>query len=882
MKKLAIMISLATILFFLVLLLPTSMSLFSIWFNDTLTSNNLTFTDSNNYNFTYIEIFKNANFSKSSIFLELNSTENFSLSIGDNEVYRLNNSINYSYNFSAFEAGVSGVHINTTNCPIGLNDSNLSTSCDGGYNVGLSTSMALFLNFSAHTNEFKNLKFNMLYYSQGFSGVATGISCDDDLGCPGGDRRACFYNWSSNKWTNFWCEGFTFCFDGYCYQTKTINLPMDSLNKSNLKILIKTANIITGSGSNFSINETWINYTYSKTNITIEFNNSLNTAFNQGLCNCYNCSVSNNNSCIVKVTFSSKKNSSIFYDNLFLNFTTKPLINLTLPNNGSSLSYEKNFTCNVSEVTPLLNMTFFIWNSSKDIINQTSYNISGIFNSSITLVNFTKTDTYHWNCLAFNNESYFSWASQNLSVIVDVSNPATNLNYPSNNLYLNNGSNVNFNCTVEGDNLDSVFLYGNFSQTYKLNKTILGITIGQINSFKLNLSDGGYSWTCMANKSNSETHYPSLNGNYSLNIDSIFPTISIAPITATAGSQTITFDAIITDANIGSCKYSIYNSSSGIDGLNSNISYTCNLPTPATVTAYGTYTLRIYALDRASNENYTERAFITSPSAIIGGGGGGGSVESKIPVIGLNKIDKPYTDLQRETIYAKINEKCSQILRGELAVADYSSECRLDSTQLDEVIKTLKSLDIQVPKEDIFKFYDIYKKSGLFQGFETAEIIKKYGLFTSVLGITNPFSLSPPSFLGALKFIFSPTATNVTISEIAIGNKQIAFCEVISETPDLYCETTNSSVKILYDLKDTNFVSKVFSGTISVTTSNNNPNLVEQRKIPIAFNVYNLGYSFGGIPLWAISSIVGIFIILGGIVIFNRMHVKRLKLENFI
>jgi hypothetical protein len=354
---------------------------------------------------------------------------------------------------------------------------------------------------------------------------------------------------------------------------------------------------------------------------------------NNGNCDCTGCTLSGNN-CTINLTFHSDTAGSLQYSDIKINYDPKPFVYLISPENNSYSFATKGFTCNATDEINLKNVTLYIWNSTGLYNNSLNENITGISNStnfSDIEINFSTTDTYYWNCLVYNNNSYSSWNETNYTLNVDVSTAITTLNYPSNNSWLNNGTNVNFNCTTEGDNLDSEFFYGNFTGTWKLNNSKIGITSGSINTFKLNLSDNRYSWTCGANKTTDGTIVLSQYGNYTFFIDTIKPVPFINSITTTAGSQTISFNSTATDTNLDSCKYSIYNSTNGIDGLNNNITFICNTnPYYATTTAYGNFTLRVYAKDLALNENYTDLNFTTSASVgitIIGGGGGSGTTK---------------------------------------------------------------------------------------------------------------------------------------------------------------------------------------------------------------------------------------------------------------
>lgn len=365
------------------------------------------------------------------------------------------------------------------------------------------------------------------------------------------------------------------------------------------------------------VSDILINYT--NVSRTLNLATSLNRAINNTKCS--GGSVYANN-CSIPFTLHSDSAGFLQYLGLNITYYTTPNITLTLPQNYSASGEYKNFTCNFTDDTLLKNITLVIWNST-GLYNQTWQNITGYSNFSYTLINFTKTDTYYWTCKAFNTEGYSSY-TDNYTLLVDIANAATTLNAPSNNRWLNYNTNIGFNCTSEGDYLDSGFLFGNFTGSYAKNQTKKSIVSGTMYSFLLNLSDGAYSWTCAANKTSDSTITYSQEGNFSLYVDTVMPGVAIQSVATTDGSQTITFNAAYTDTNPLTCKYTILNSSGSTDGLNNNVSYICNSPTDATVTAFGSYTLVVYAADPAGNENSSSYPFSVDQSSGNGGGGGGG------------------------------------------------------------------------------------------------------------------------------------------------------------------------------------------------------------------------------------------------------------------
>lgn len=302
-----------------------------------------------------------------------------------------------------------------------------------------------------------------------------------------------------------------------------------------------------------------------------------------------------------------------------------PSLNIDFnPINNSVISSQGNFVCNVSSNLPLSNLTFYLWNSSKSLLSTETRQISGNQNQSTFSYNFTQAGNYLWNCLVANTYGAYSDYANN-SLIVDLTNPIINQEFPINNQYLAY-TNIPIRCSVQGANLSSLFLYGDFNGTFAKNQTITNITSGHTYTFNLNLNQSDYHWTCAINKSDSGTLFFGQQGNYTFGIDLIPPIITINDVSSNVGSQTISVDSLSNDAHISSCKYTILNSEGEIDGLNNNVSYSCNTRFSATVTAYGSYTILIYGKDSAGNEGYSSFQFAVSQSSpvVVSGGSVGG------------------------------------------------------------------------------------------------------------------------------------------------------------------------------------------------------------------------------------------------------------------
>jgi len=221
------------------------------------------------------------------------------------------------------------------------------------------------------------------------------------------------------------------------------------------------------------------------------------------------------------------------------------------------------------------------------------------------------------------NQTAGEESDNSVSFNIRTDSPAVNLDYPTNNAYSSSGINTYFNFTATDSNgVDACILYGNFNGTWLSNYT-WNPTSGSQNYTILNLTEKIHNWNVWCNDSLGNSGFSP--NNFTLYIDESSPILTIDNIQTTAGSQTIQFTNTITDLTPITCKYSIYNSTSEIDGTNENVTFTCNSLTSATVTAYGTYNLTIYANDSVGNENSTTQSFTTIPTPSTPPSGGGGT-----------------------------------------------------------------------------------------------------------------------------------------------------------------------------------------------------------------------------------------------------------------
>jgi subtilisin family serine protease len=114
------------------------------------------------------------------------------------------------------------------------------------------------------------------------------------------------------------------------------------------------------------------------------------------------------------------------------------------------------FSCNSSteENTQLVNVTFYLWNSTSLVRNETSI-ISGLSNLTNFTYNLTRETNYSWNCLTVNNNSNSSFADDNYTLTFDVT--ATNISGVSSGSVGTTGAVISW---TTGESTNSTVHYG--------------------------------------------------------------------------------------------------------------------------------------------------------------------------------------------------------------------------------------------------------------------------------------------------------------------------------------------------------------------------------------------------------------------------------------
>jgi len=302
-----------------------------------------------------------------------------------------------------------------------------------------------------------------------------------------------------------------------------------------------------------------------------------------------------------------------------------PNVSLISPlDNQVNLTRNQTFSCNASD-WQLSNITFYLWNSSGLVYNETK-NISGTFN--VTNFNVTNLDyiSYTWNCLALDAEGNSNFTS---NFTLTIGGITTNLISPVNNTYTNvNQTNLTCQSISEGNyELTNVsfYLWNSSGLIYNETKTITEFD----NSTQFNYTfrdENNYSWNCLSYNNNTNLSWA--DKNYTVTYDTTSPSISlISPSNSssyTASSQLISFSYNISDINIANCSLIINNTTnltnSSITDLSANHDFSQTF-------APGSYNWSINCSDSSGNiGNSNTRSFIiNTPSPTPASSSSGGS-----------------------------------------------------------------------------------------------------------------------------------------------------------------------------------------------------------------------------------------------------------------
>ncbi len=329
---------------------------------------------------------------------------------------------------------------------------------------------------------------------------------------------------------------------------------------------------------------------------------------------------------------------------VYLDNTAPNVSLISPPNNQINITLNQSFYCNASDSIGLSNITFYLWNSTSLVYNETK-NISGIFNSSV--FNATNLDykTYKWNCISSDLNGNSAFANSNFTLITE--GISTSLVSPANQSYTKI-NNTNFTCNSNsGENFAltniTFYLWNSTGLEYNETKNISGNSNSSLFNYNFSV-EGNYSWNCLSfnNASNSSFY----EFNYSIVYDRTNPIIN----SVSAGSITSSSAVVNMTAN-ENVNYTLnYGSSLSLGTFLINSSFSTGFSASlSSLSASTVYYYNITSCDRAGNciENGTN-VFTTSDAPVVqtssGSGGGGGAADiSKTYSINYEQGSKGYS-----------------------------------------------------------------------------------------------------------------------------------------------------------------------------------------------------------------------------------------------
>jgi hypothetical protein len=287
--------------------------------------------------------------------------------------------------------------------------------------------------------------------------------------------------------------------------------------------------------------------------------------------------------------------------------TTPPTVNILFP--IDSQSYNSNITIN--------------WTASESLLSLSSCwytNDSGAKNYSITCnQNFTQNlseGTFTYKIYA--NDTLNNVGNKSVTFSISLGAPAINLNYPVDNKYFNNGTNLYFNFTAtDGDGLSVCQLWGNWTGTWHNNYTWVKPNSNQMNFTIVNITNNNmfFRWNVWCNDTLNNGKFGSTN--FTFTIDTIKPNINesgYSPSIVYTGTN-VTIFANISDLNLNTIWIMInhsgtYQNTTITDILNGLYYYNLS---GANVQNFENISWVWYANDSANNVNNSKmNSFITT------------------------------------------------------------------------------------------------------------------------------------------------------------------------------------------------------------------------------------------------------------------------------
>jgi subtilisin family serine protease len=221
------------------------------------------------------------------------------------------------------------------------------------------------------------------------------------------------------------------------------------------------------------------------------------------------------------------------YDAVISLDSDKPNVSLISPTNGTrSGNVNQSFRCNSTDLS-LSNVTFYLWNSSGDVVNSSEESVSGGQHSFEINISNMAVGSYDWNCLYVDANSNSVFAESNYSLT--VSEIIVDLFSPPSGLFTN--ENQTFSCNATANNeLNNVtfYLWNSSSLESTKSDNISGSANSSVFSYNFSLEDT-YEWNCLYVDNSSSENFAS--SNYTLTYDLSKPSLNVSsPLNGSFGN----------------------------------------------------------------------------------------------------------------------------------------------------------------------------------------------------------------------------------------------------------------------------------------------------------------------------------------------------------
>ena len=293
-----------------------------------------------------------------------------------------------------------------------------------------------------------------------------------------------------------------------------------------------------------------------------------------------------------------------------------PNVTLVAPANGNVSQVTTGFTdyqfnCSASSTEELANISLWINSTGNWSQNQTA-SVTGTWNYSTFNLSLGPGQ-YIWNCLAGDNTSNYTFASENWTLFVnnvtDATPPNVSLESPADGNQSSTTTFVDytFNCSAyDGVQLANISLWINSTGNWSQNQTASVTGMWNFSIFSLSLGPGQYIWGCRAGDNSSNYAFASANRTINVSVADVTP--ADVWFASPAGNGTILNRSWI------------YVNVSASEGLNAslldwyngtwqNMSMSVNGTMSwvnMTGLQDGSYYFRVYANDSAGNWNVTD------------------------------------------------------------------------------------------------------------------------------------------------------------------------------------------------------------------------------------------------------------------------------------